>query len=294
MNLNLLQTFLKVAELKSFTQAAKILQQPKSRVSRNISQLERDLKVDLIKRTTRSFSLTTDGEKLFRETKPIMQNLITKFDQVAHTQDQVQGTLSLTGPIDIGQIILPKLLKKFSKKHPSIQIQLHLTDHYIDLAGMNIDVGIRVGNLKDSSMKQKILAKAKLILVCSPDYLNKDHSKIILKDLKNYSLISFYNENQIDPFTKMYKEQNIVPRYRVNSFPTIKNMLLHKMGIGILPDIICQQELKDKRLVHLIPSWSYQKSTIQAVYSSSKNVSPKIRAFIDFLVEEKKAFQDYT
>ncbi|MDA8792099.1 LysR family transcriptional regulator [Bacteriovoracaceae bacterium] len=294
MNLNLLNTFLKVSELKSFTQAAKILQQPKSRVSRNISQLERDLKIDLIKRTTRSFSLTTDGERLYRETKPILLKLLNRVDQISNSQNDIQGTLSLTGPIDIGQTILPKLLNKFSSKYPKIQFQLHLTDHYVDLAGMNIDVGIRVGNLKDSTMKQKILAKAKLILVCSPEYLGKDSLKFSVKDLQDYSIISFYNENQTDPLTKIYKEHKIVPRFRVNSFPTIKNMMMQNMGIGILPDIICQQELREKKLIQLLPHWSYQKSTIQAVYSNSKNISPKIRAFIDFLIEEKQVFQDLT
>lgn len=290
MNLNLLKIFVKVAQLGSYTKASKLLNMPKSRISRAISRLEEDQQVELIRRSTRSLALTESGLRLYQDTRGLLDELESKIESVASGPGGIKGTLSLSAPVDMGQNILPKLIGEFSQRYPQIKFRIHLSDSYIDLNAFDIDVAIRAGNLKDSALKQKKLGQAQLILVASFDYLQRWGVPKNLKELKNHQLISFFNENQVDPLGDICHQYQITPLYRVNSFPLIKRLVRESKGIGILPDTLCFKELREGKLVRVLPQWCEKKSTIQAVYLASKNLSPKIRAFLDFLAEKENIF----
>ncbi|MCO4793486.1 MAG: LysR family transcriptional regulator [Bacteriovoracaceae bacterium] len=290
MNLNLLKTFIKVAELGSFTKAAKLLNQPKSRVSRTITRLEEDLRVELIKRSTRSISLTEAGLNLFQETRCLIADLESKIETITSEGEDITGVLSIAAPIDIGESFLSPLLNEFKQVHPNISFRIFLSDSYTDLTAYNIDVAIRVGNLKDSSLIQKKLVSSQLILAASSDYLHKMGTPKSLKDLKNHNVISFFNENQTDPLSEIYKKYSVEPVYRVNSFPLIKDLISESSGIGIIPNTICKREFSSGKFIHILKQWAHEKSTIQLVYPPTKNIPPKTRAFVDFIYERRDYF----
>lgn len=287
MNYNLLKVFIKVAEFKSFTKAATQLNQPKSRVSRSIARLEDDLKIQLIKRSTRSISLTEAGLKLYQQTHQIFHQLEKRIEKITDGQFVVSGTLSISAPLDFGESILPNLLDEFAKIHPDVTFKVLLSDSYVDLTALDIDVALRVGKLKDSSLKQKKLTDTQLILVASKDYLSINSTPTSWKEIQKHKLLSFYNENHQDPLKKICQTHNIAPAISINSFPMIKQLVLDSKGIGLLPNTLCYKELRNAELVRVLPQWGHQKSPLQVVFSSSKNLPRKTRAFLDFLTEKK-------
>jgi len=290
MNFNLLKTFIKVAEFGSFTKAAHQLNQPKSRVSRSIGRLEEELKTELIKRSTRSISLTEAGKNLYQETQGLIHQLEKKVELMAGDSGDISGTLSISAPIDFGENIMPNLLCEFSKIYPKVNFKILLSDSYVDLTAHDIDLALRVGKLKDSALKQKKLADTQLILVASEEYISLKGSPKKWEDFSSHNLLSFYNENQQDPLGEMYQMFGISPTMRVNSFPMLKRLCLESKGIALLPSALCKREIAKGILARILPNWGTQKSPLQVVFSASKNLPPKTRAFVDFLSEKKELF----
>lgn len=285
-----MKTFIKVAEFESFTKAAHQLKQPKSRVSRSIARLEEDLRTQLIKRSTRSISLTEAGKNLYQETQGLIHQLEQRVDSMGNNSNEVSGTLSVSAPIDFGDGILPNLLCDFSKRFPKIKFKVLLSDAYIDLTANDIDVALRVGKLKDSSLKQKKLTETQLILVASKVYIDLKGLPTKWEELSGHNLLSFYNENHPDPLAEIYQMYGINPEMRVNSFPMLKKMALESRGIAVLPSTQCKIEVGKGELLRVFPKWATEKSPLQAVFSASKNLPPKTRAFVDFLAEQSTSF----
>ena len=290
MNYNLLKTFIKVAEFGSFTKAAHQLKQPKSRVSRSIARLEEDIGKELIRRNTRAISLTQDGINLYQETQGLMNQLEKKVEIMASDSKELSGTLSISAPIDFGERTLPNLLCEFSEVHPKVTFEIHLSDSYIDMTAHNIDIALRVGNLRDSSLKQKKISDTQLILVASSEYASLKGLPKKWEDFINHNILSFYNENHQDPIGQFYQMYGISPNMKVNSFQMLKYMALESKGIAILPDTLCKKELISGKLVRALPKWGHQKSPLQVVFSSSRNLHPRVRAFVDYISQKEDIF----
>jgi DNA-binding transcriptional LysR family regulator len=289
-NLNLLKTFIKVAEFGSFTKAAHQLKQPKSRVSRSIAKLEEDLRVQLINRSTRSISLTEAGKELYKETQGPIHQLEQKIDSISSSSGEISGVLSVSAPIDFGENIMPKLISEFSKLYPKVKFKILFSDAYVDLTANDIDLALRVGRLKDSSLKQKKITDTQLILIANKKYIELKGVPKSWKDIADYNLLSFYNENHQDPLSEIYEKYGLEPKMRVNSFPMLKKLVLESKGIAVLPNTLCETEVSEGQLIRVMPNWGTQKSPLQVVFSSSKNLPPKTRAFIDFLTHKKAFF----
>ena len=290
MNLNLVKTFIKVAEFGSFTKAAQHLKQPKSRVSRSIARLEEELEVELIKRTTRSTALTEAGKQLYQSTHQLFYELESKVESINNEGQSIAGTLSISAPIDFGENIVPKLLSEFSTIHPQLEFRVILSDAYLDLTAHDIDLALRVGNLKDSALKHQKLSTDRLILVATPEYLSLNGHPKTWSEISRHSLLSFHNENQQDPLGEMYQKYGISPLVRSNSFPLLKRLAFESKGIAILPNVVCKKEINEGKLIRVLPDWANQKSSIQIVFSSTKNLPPRTRAFIDFIKSKKDLF----
>ena len=292
MNFNLLKTFIKVAEFESFTKAAHQLKQPKSRVSRSIMRLEEELKVELFKRTSRSTSLTKSGRALFQETKGLIYQLEKKVELFADESDEVAGVLSISAPIDFGGTILPNLISEFTELYPRVSFKFFLSDSFVDLAAHDIDIALRSGKLKDSTLKQKKIIDTQFILVAHKDYLKLNGVPKDWNDISEHNVLSYWNDNQQDPLEKMYQQYDFSPFVRANSFPILKKLARESKGIALLPNTLCFNELKTGSLIRVLPNWGHEKKPLQILFSASKNMPKKTRAFIDF-ISEKKDFLDF-
>lgn len=284
-NLNLLKVFVKVAELGSYSLTSKVLKVPKSKVSRSITQLEEEIGTQLFRRTTRKTSLTEEGVDLYQMVGPKLEEITGKVENLGEKRDQISGGISLTAPFDFGEFYLPSIMAKFQQLHPKIEFNVHLSDAYIDLVSFNIDLGIRIGNLKDSNLKRKVIGYSNKLLVASPKYLEEYGVPQNIEELPMHQILTFANENQMDPLEFLYGGYNRRPILKSNSYPLLKNAALNSQGIGVVPSLLCQQELREGKLIHVLPEWSKKKSTVQIVSLPNKNEHNKIKLFKDFLVE---------
>lgn len=155
MNLNEIAVYVKVVETGSFSGAAKALDMPKSTVSSWVSSLEKRLGVTLIRRTTRKLHITEAGQLYYKQCLAAISQIMTAEEEVSQGQTAPQGLLRITAPVELGGAILPSVIEEFGKKYPSVELEVILTDRTIDLVSEGIDIGIRTGNLKDSSLIAK-------------------------------------------------------------------------------------------------------------------------------------------
>jgi DNA-binding transcriptional LysR family regulator len=282
MNLNLLKTFVKVAELGSFTKAAKLLNQPKSRVSRHIAILESDLGIELIRRTTRQINLTHGGKEFYQRVCGLLRELETQVDLMSDHHDEITGLIRLTAPEDIAQTILSKVIQNFEAKYPKVKFEVIVSNEYLDLTKENIDIAFRAGKLKDSNLKQKRLMETKIILVASKKYLQSYGRPSKLQDLNKHKLLAF-TPIGFDKFAT--KDIHYEPFFSCDSFPMLLSMALDHKGIAILPAFYCQKQIEDGPLERVLVHETLRSSPLQLVFHSSKNMPQRIRLFIEGAIE---------
>jgi LysR family transcriptional regulator for bpeEF and oprC len=284
MDYNLLKIFVKVSELGSFTQAAKVLNQPKLRVSRAIARLENELDIQLIRRTTRKTSLTTNGQEFYHNISPLLNGINDELTKVSNQQQEMSGIIRLTASQDIGLTLVVEIILAFNAKYPNIQFQSLITNDFLDLAKENIDIAFRAGKLPDSSLIQKKVLDSSFAIVCSKNYLENYGCPSSDKDLTNHKFLSFKGMEK----DLLSKDIAIQPTFTTDSIPMLLNMALSGRGIAILPDFFCKEHLESKALLKLLPSWKSKKGSIHILYAPSKNISRKVRAFVDLSVNHFK------
>src|SRR5580692_4427484 len=194
-HLDKILVFVKVAEFESISKAARALDIPISTVSRKLSGLESNLGVSLVRRTTRRVILTSQGRDYFNQCiEPL-----TKLEEAEHvltqTQKKPEGTLAISVPMILRQGIFMDFLSRFSKEHSRIRIDLYITNTYVNLVAENIDVAIRFGHLKDSSVVATKLGKSVRYVVAAADYLEGRRLPTEPEELKAYDCVMFNAKN---------------------------------------------------------------------------------------------------
>lgn len=277
MDHNLLRIFAKVSELGSFTKASKVLNQPKSRVSRAIKRLELELGVELIRRTTRKISLTSAGEEFYKNITPHLLGIEEELTRVSNKQDEMTGLIRITTSDSFAQNTLTEIISAYNSKYPKVEFEMIVTNDYLDLVKENIDIAFRAGKLKDSTLIQKKFMRTSFIMVCSKKYIDKYSLVKNLEDLENHKYLSFR------PMENQLKEKGITLKsvLRTDSLPMLLKMALNGDGITVLPDFICQNFLDKKELVRVIPSWGSKPEMSHILYPPTKNLSKRVKAFIE-------------
>ena len=284
MNLNEIAVYVKVVETGSFIGAAKALDMPKSTVSSWVSSLEKRLGVTLIRRTTRKLHITEAGQLYYKKCLGAISQIMTAEEEVSIGQSAPQGLLRITAPVELGGAILPNVIEEFSKKYPSVELEVILTDRTTDLVSEGIDIGIRTGNLKDSSLIAKKLGAIYFAPFASTKYLKKNKEPKHPKDLEHHDLISFTPLgtdiwNLLGPKEK--QSIKVSNKVAINDLNLIKSLTISGHGISLIPTFLCYQEVKAGKLIRVLNNWKTDLRPVHFVYPSQKFVSPKIKAFIE-------------
>ncbi|MDA8793136.1 LysR family transcriptional regulator [Bacteriovoracaceae bacterium] len=273
---NLLKVFTKVAELGSFTKASKILNQPKSRVSRAISRLERELGVELIRRTTRKVSLTSVGEEFYQNVSKVLNELNNELVRVSDNKNELEGVIRVTTSDSFAQYSLVEIISEFNSKYPKVKFDMVITNEYVDLIKQNIDVAFRAGKLEDSTMIQKKFVPTMFILVCSKKYIDKYSIPNSLEDLSNHKFLSFKPLEKLFIKAKIELDSILV----TDSLPMLLRMALNGDGITVLPNIVCQKFIDSKELIRVISSWQSKSENAHILYPPTKNQPIRVKEFI--------------
>ncbi len=285
-----MMVFRLVVDSGSFTGAALAMDLPKSNISRKVSRLENQLGARLLERSTRSLRLTEVGQVYFQHCSRILEEVQSANQCIEALTSTPRGKLNICASVSIGQNILAPRLALFQQQFPEIELDLQLLNRRIDLIEEGFDLAIRVGELEDSALISKRLFDVELHLYASPNYLAASpHALKQPEDLLNHSCLHMNaNDEQLKwQLVDGEKRQGIEtkPSFSSNDFSTLRQLAIDDYGIALLPDYLCQQEVKDKTLVRVLDTWVGRKVNVNAVYPNRKSMTPKLRAMLDFLAD---------
>jgi LysR family transcriptional regulator for bpeEF and oprC len=284
-DLNRMQIFRQVVAAGSFSKAAALLHQPKSRISRNISALERELGVQLIYRTTRQFRLTDAGKDLYSRALAPLNELSRVLDNVSSFSDEISGRLRVTAPEDVGVVLIGDVCRAFVEVHPKVHIDLHLTTQILDLVKDSIDVAIRIGKLKDSSLLQKKIGKVRLRIFMSPALRDQSGALNKVEDLEKIPFLSFSHSSRGKMRItngKSQKSLSLKSVFSANNHLVLRSMALQGMGAAMLPLFLIKEDLRQGTLVQAFPDWGSEEIPIQVVIPQQKEPSPSVKRFVEF------------
>lgn len=296
MDFNEVAIFIKVVQEGSFSQAAKKLGMPNSTVSAKVSNLEKRLGVTLIQRTTRKLNITPAGDAYFKRCIQGLEEIKAAELEIASTQGEPQGLLRLTAPAELGSSLLPGLVSQYLKKYPKARMEVLLTDRRVDLLSENVDLAIRAGDLKDSSLIAKRVGTIYFAPFASAKYLKSNGTPTHPRELRSHNCLQF-TPIGVDEWKMTGPKGSLnvpVPgKILVNDMLALKKMALMDDGIAFLPTYFCYSEVKAGKLVRILPEWRSHLTPVHFVYPAQRFVTPKLSAFIALASEAiKKSFED--
>jgi DNA-binding transcriptional LysR family regulator len=285
-----LEAFVKVAETRSFSEAARRLRTSKSVISRQIAGLETELGARLFHRTTRSMTLTEAGRRYFDRAARILADLEEAKLSVSQLQAAPRGKLRVNAPMSFGFLHLASALGDFISRYPEVEIDVTLNDRFVDLVEEGFDVAVRIGSLQDSSLVARKLAPIRRAICASPDYLKVRGVPASPEHLKAHDCLCNSNlpAGREWRFVTVDGKPVIVEvkgPLTANNGDALKVAALKGLGFAYLPTFIVGSDLQAGALVTVLDKFIPQDLTLNAVYPHSRHLSPKVRTFIDFLAE---------
>lgn len=285
MDLLSLRLFLRIADLGAVSAAAHDLSLSPASASARLVKLEDKIGFRLFNRTTRSVSLTTDGAAFLPFAEQTIETLETGLSTISGRGAEAQGMLRMTMPGSFGRMHIVPALAEFRLLHPRVRLDLRLSDEVLDVVEGAYDLIIRNASLADSSMVARKLASDKRILAASPNYLEKYGVPSQPEDLTGHECLVFSNKSRWH--FENGQIMSVPSSNIVNDGEAMRSMLEGGMGIGIKSIWNASESLKNGALVEVLPNFPLVTDTaIWALYPSGRIVSPKVRAMIDFLLEQ--------
>lgn len=286
-----MQVFVRVAELNSFTRAAEHLSMPKASVSRLVQQLESQLAVRLLHRSTRRVQLTQDGQVYYDRCKELLASVEEMDTLFQANPATIGGRLRVDMSVAMARdLVLPRL-GEFLNRYPAIEIELSSTDHRVDVVREGFDCVIRVGTLKDSGLIARPLGQLSLINCASPAYLERHGTPSLPDDLSQHAMVHYEQilGNRTSGFTYLDgKTPRVVKTggsVTVNSTETYTNACLAGLGIIQVPLLGVREYLASGQLVKILPQYNAAPMPISLVYPHRLNLSRRAKVFMDWLAE---------
>ena len=282
--------FVKVVESGSFTAAAERLSLSKSVVSKYVTRLEDRLGARLLNRTTRRLSLTEAGSVFHERSQLALQEIEEAEAEVSRMQVKPRGILRLNTPMSFGIMHVAPALPDFIRQYPDVSIDMNLDDRKVDVIEEGFDISIRIADLPDSSLVARRLGPCRHAIVASPDYLDRHGTPSTPYELQQHYVITFrYQETAHSWHFRSPDNKTIsVPvsgSVQMNNSLALREALLGGIGITRTPTFVVGQDIQDGRLRPILTNYETLEVSIYLVYPQRRHLSPKVRAFIDFLVK---------
>lgn len=289
MDLRALQAFVKVVQTGSFTAAAAALDSQKAHLSRVIGQLEKELGVRLLERTTRSQSLTEIGREFFERAVGILASVEDAQRTVQKAQGEPRGTLKLTCGVEFGMIAVSGWIDAYLERHPKVRVDADFTSRVVDIVHEGFDLAIRVGPLPDSTLTARKLGALDYGLFAAPAYLARRGTPRNPDDLAAHDTLAFAGGRYQATWSLMRDDQTrrveLQPRLKANNVFAVRDATIRGLGVAQLPLIVAQPAVKAGRLRAILREWSPASVPVHAVFPSALYLTPKVRSFIDLAVQ---------
>lgn len=283
--------FVAVVENGGFSAAARSLGVSTSAVSKRMNQLEEDLGVRLLYRTTRKLSLTEAGERYFEHAAEALSAAAQAEDAVAELQGEPRGKLKISSPMGFGRLHVAPLIPKMLKRYPKLDIELLMDDRTVDLVADGIDIAIRssFGGLPDSGLVARKLAPLRQAVFASPAYADKHGLPATPAELAEHNCILFSYSRDANVWVFEHDGDTlsveVFGTYRVNNSEAILMAIKEGIGVGRLPTFVAGPHLRAGDLINLFPLHRIPDHTFYAVFPERQYLPAKVRAFLEFAVE---------
>jgi DNA-binding transcriptional LysR family regulator len=288
--LELMSIFVQVVEQRSFTKAADVLQLHRPAVSKFIQQLEDDLGVKLLHRTTRSLSITVAGEEVYQRAKELLNDVSDMIATVSPNQPP-HGRLRISVPLALSHTILIPSLSEFQALYPQIEIVLIASDRLTDLISEGIDCVIRLGELIDSSFICRRIGEVQMATCATPSYLEKYGIPLTPDDLAHHKAINFFSENSREVMDwKFVMDGKVVSRrpgsnLLVNNSDVLLSCGLAGMGILHALRTALEPYIHSGKLTELFTDYVTVTKPVSILYPDRRYLSPTVRVFIEWFSE---------
>jgi LysR family transcriptional regulator, regulator for bpeEF and oprC len=306
MTLDQLGILVKVVEAGSFTRAADVLGLQRPNVSRAIAQLEAELGVTLLDRTTRTQSVSEAGRAVYERAVGVLAAVEDTRRVVQRAQDEPRGLLRLTCAVEFGMAAVGSWIEAYLERYPRVTVQAEYATREIDLVHEGFDLAIRPGPLRESRLVARLLGEFRYGLYASPAYLRRRGEPRQPTDLGSHDLVVFTGDS-VRPVWALYPQargsgagapvREAVrvagsARLRVNAGAGVRSALLRGIGIGQLPTVMADDLVRAGDLSPVLPGWRPDPVPVFAVYPSNRYLTPKVRAFVDLAVAAFPADRD--
>jgi DNA-binding transcriptional LysR family regulator len=294
MDLNLVTAFVRVVEQQSFTSAAKALNLPKSSVSRRVTELEEELGVQLLHRTTRKLALTEAGRAYYQQAERALTELQAAADSASGMDTEARGIVRVTAPFDIGVMGLAEILAEFAGQYPDIHVDLSLSSKVVNLVDEGFDIGIRAGKTRDPSLVVRRAGYGSLGLYAAPAYLARHGTPKELEDLAQHDCVLFRSQHgkavwQLEGADGEPAGIEVRGRLSVDEMLFVRQAVGAGLGIGLLPSIVVGacEKVQASPVERVLPAYSMGRGAEISVVTPSGPKRPRrVTLLRDFLVEQ--------
>lgn len=294
MDLNLVTAFVRVVEQQSFTGAAKALNLPKSSVSRRVTELEEELGVQLLHRTTRKLALTEAGRSYYEQAERALSELHAAAESAAGMDTEARGIVRVTAPVDIGVMGLADIISEFLREYPDIHVELSVSSRVVDLVDEGFDIGIRAGKSRDASLVARRVGHAGLGLYASPQYLSARGRPKTLDDLARHDCVLFRAQHgkalwKLEGPGGETSSVMVQGRLNVDEMLFVRQAVGVGLGIGLLPTIViatCARVSTLEPVERVLPEFSMEGGgEVMVVTPSGAKRPRRVTLLRDFLVQ---------
>jgi DNA-binding transcriptional LysR family regulator len=289
MNLQTIQCFVRVVQTGSFTRAADMLGTQKAHLSRVITQLEKELGVRLLERTTRALSLTEVGREFYARSVGILAEVDDAQRAIQKSQEQPRGTLRLTCAVDFGMIVVSQWINEYMRQYHEMRVDADFTSRIVDIVHEGFDLAIRIGPLPDSSLAARKLGELDYGLFASPHYLSRYGQLTEPVNLEKHHILTYQGSatRTIWVLRKGNSQLEIPlsPRLKASSVTAVRESAIAGLGIAQLPLIVAAQAFSEGKLERVLGDWLPPRIPVHAVFASARYLSPKVKMFVELAAQ---------
>lgn len=280
MDLNAVAVFVKVVQAGSFSGAARLLGMPNTTVSAKVARLEKRLGVTLIHRTTRKLGLTPQGREYFERCVRGLEEIEAGESLLSSAAREPSGLMRITAPGSVAHHVLPPIVSAYLRTYSEVRIELVVTNRIVDLVGEGVDLAIRAGELRDSTLVARPFMEDVVGLWGSASYLARHGSPRAPEDLAHHAVLAFSRQRDTLQLSSGRRTAAIKAAWVVaaDDLETLRAFVLRGDGLGLMPDYLARA---DRSLVRVLPEWAWSRGALMFVYPGRRYVRPTVRTFID-------------
>jgi DNA-binding transcriptional LysR family regulator len=291
-----LLAFAETAKRGNFAAASREIGCTPSTLAKAVTRLEARLGVRLFHRTTRQVTLTDDGHRLFARCQRVLAEMELLQEEASGAIGEPAGTLRIDMPASFGRLVMLPLLAQLMQQHPRLSVDARFSDVYVDLVKEGIDVAIRTGTLRDSTLVARTFSSQELLLFAAPSYLARAGTPSTVSELANHTAVLFRipstGKDRPWHFRVRGRSVTTIPpsRVHVDGGDVLVRAAVLGMGIGQVPHYMVSEPLARGELVELLPTMRPPAMPIAAVMPSARMVPSRVRALLELIERSAAAF----